>query len=332
MMPVVTNDQAGTPASSGSASVAAPGATPAPVPVALFDATGTIRIGRDPDNDIVLPDFWVSRKHAEIRRIGTEHHLVDLASSNGTAPQRPSGAQGACWRPATGSPSAGTSSSSTGRNCYQHDDQGPTSIIADDITVEIAQGGPARRRQLRAAPRHPARHRRAERLRQVHAAQGDDRVPPGDAGPAALRRQGPLRALLRAALPHRHGAAGRRAAPPAHGAPGPALRRVPAVRQRRAAQAAHRAGQRGAGTARPDRPGQAAHRHPLRRPAQAHLGRPGAADRAVAARPGRADLRPGPGAGQGGHARAAAARRPRPYGRRGHPQRAAPRPVRLRAW
>ena len=47
--------------------------------------------------------------------------------------------------------------------------------------------------------------------------------------------------------------------------------------------------------------------------------------------PRRADLRPGPGAGQGGHAGAAAAGRPGPHRRRRHPQRAAPRPVRPRS-
>ena len=63
-------------------------------------------------------------------------------------------------------------------------------------------------------------------------------------------------------------------------------------------------------------------RHPrrqaLRRSAQARLGGAGAADRAVAADPRRADLRPGPRAGPAGHDDAAPAGRRRPRGAGGH--------------
>lgn len=45
---------------------------------------GTITIGRAPDNDIVLDDRRVSRRHAEVRlRLG-RHALYDLGSTNGT--------------------------------------------------------------------------------------------------------------------------------------------------------------------------------------------------------------------------------------------------------
>ncbi|TMD58592.1 MAG: DUF2662 domain-containing protein [Chloroflexi bacterium] len=45
---------------------------------------GTISIGRAPDNDIVLDDRRVSRRHAEVRlRLG-KHTLYDLGSTNGT--------------------------------------------------------------------------------------------------------------------------------------------------------------------------------------------------------------------------------------------------------
>lgn len=43
-----------------------------------------IRIGRLPDNDIVVSDRWVSRYHAEIRREGGQYYLHDLDSKNGT--------------------------------------------------------------------------------------------------------------------------------------------------------------------------------------------------------------------------------------------------------
>ncbi len=45
---------------------------------------GTICIGRSPENDIVLDDRRVSRRHAEVRlRLG-RHTLYDLGSTNGT--------------------------------------------------------------------------------------------------------------------------------------------------------------------------------------------------------------------------------------------------------
>jgi len=42
------------------------------------------RIGRDPENDIVIPDRRVSRYHAEIVREGSEFVLRDCGSKNGT--------------------------------------------------------------------------------------------------------------------------------------------------------------------------------------------------------------------------------------------------------
>ena len=45
----------------------------------------TLRIGRAPDNDIVLPDLIVSRYHAELRKSGGgQHEIVDLGGHNGT--------------------------------------------------------------------------------------------------------------------------------------------------------------------------------------------------------------------------------------------------------
>ncbi|HEX6873882.1 MAG TPA: ATP-binding cassette domain-containing protein [Micromonosporaceae bacterium] len=124
---MTTNDQSG------------PGtATAERTPVATFDSTGTIRIGRDEDNDIVLPDFWVSRKHAEIRKVGAEHHIIDLNSSNGlhhNGRRVPRGVLAAGDRFTIGRHEF----LFDGVHIYQHDDQGPTSIIADDITVEVGK-------------------------------------------------------------------------------------------------------------------------------------------------------------------------------------------------
>jgi len=43
-----------------------------------------LRIGRLPDNDVVLDDLLVSRQHAELHRDGQSWRLVDLNSANGT--------------------------------------------------------------------------------------------------------------------------------------------------------------------------------------------------------------------------------------------------------
>lgn len=114
--------------------------TPIPVgePVAMLDSTGTIRIGRDPGNDIVLPDLWVSGKHAEIRRVADGHQLVDLGSTNGVHHN---------GRRVQRSALVAGDRFTVGRheflfdgtNLFQHDDQGPTSIVADDLTVDIGK-------------------------------------------------------------------------------------------------------------------------------------------------------------------------------------------------
>jgi membrane-bound lytic murein transglycosylase D len=43
-----------------------------------------IRLGRKPDNDVVIPDNLVSSYHAEIRYRGSHYTLIDLQSTNGT--------------------------------------------------------------------------------------------------------------------------------------------------------------------------------------------------------------------------------------------------------
>src|SRR5712692_9510650 len=43
-----------------------------------------VTIGRSRESDIVLPDQWLSRQHAEIRLRAEGHVVVDLGSKNGT--------------------------------------------------------------------------------------------------------------------------------------------------------------------------------------------------------------------------------------------------------
>ena len=47
-------------------------------------ATGVIRIGRDPDSDMVVDDLMASRRHAELRPTATGFEIADLGSQNGT--------------------------------------------------------------------------------------------------------------------------------------------------------------------------------------------------------------------------------------------------------
>ncbi|HVQ29975.1 MAG TPA: FHA domain-containing protein, partial [Vicinamibacteria bacterium] len=47
-------------------------------------AKDVITIGRSRESDIFLPDQWLSRHHAEIRRKGETWIIVDLNSKNGT--------------------------------------------------------------------------------------------------------------------------------------------------------------------------------------------------------------------------------------------------------
>src|SRR5262245_11494851 len=112
-------------------------APPARTPVASFDSTGTIRIGRDDDNDIVLRDFWVSRKHAEVRQAGTEFQLVDLNSSNGLHHNGRRVQRKAALTPGDRFTVGRHEFLFDGMHLYQHDDEGPTSIIADALTVEV---------------------------------------------------------------------------------------------------------------------------------------------------------------------------------------------------
>ena len=55
-------------------------ASAAPIPLEEREVV----IGRQEDLKVSLPDDWVSRRHAKIRRVGDDYVLQDLGSSNGT--------------------------------------------------------------------------------------------------------------------------------------------------------------------------------------------------------------------------------------------------------
>ena len=44
-----------------------------------------VSIGRDPSNDVVLPDAMVSRRHAVIEYRGSQYYIRDCNSSNGSS-------------------------------------------------------------------------------------------------------------------------------------------------------------------------------------------------------------------------------------------------------
>jgi len=46
--------------------------------------TEEVTIGRHPESDIFLDDVTVSRRHAVVRRVGSEFHVTDAGSLNGT--------------------------------------------------------------------------------------------------------------------------------------------------------------------------------------------------------------------------------------------------------
>lgn len=58
---------------------------PLGLPSAVHAAASVVRIGRAPENEIVLDDLLVSRRHAELRRLPDgDYELTDLGSHNGT--------------------------------------------------------------------------------------------------------------------------------------------------------------------------------------------------------------------------------------------------------
>ncbi len=103
-----------------------------------YDADGTITIGRGPRNDIVLRELLVSRRHAEVRRSGTGHVVVDLGSSNGTYLN---------GRQVSRAPLHPGDLLSIGRHEFVFDgerlheylDTGPTSLAADGLSVTVGR-------------------------------------------------------------------------------------------------------------------------------------------------------------------------------------------------
>ncbi|HET6211327.1 MAG TPA: FHA domain-containing protein [Micromonosporaceae bacterium] len=102
------------------------------------DADQGIRIGRTPDNHIVVDDLLVSRHHAEIRRAGDGYQVVDLGSRNGTyvnGQQVPR----AALHPGDLLVIGRHQFVFDGQRLQEYVDTGPVSLTADGLTVRLGK-------------------------------------------------------------------------------------------------------------------------------------------------------------------------------------------------
>ena len=99
-----------------------------------------LRIGRDPGNDLVVPDLSVSREHAELRNIGGgQYEIVDLDSHNGTFVNgRRVGRAAITEQDIIGIGRA--TFRLAGDELREFIDEGDVSLIAQDLTVQIGGG------------------------------------------------------------------------------------------------------------------------------------------------------------------------------------------------
>jgi len=101
--------------------------------------TKVLRIGRAPDNDIVVSDLSVSRYHAELRRTASGYQIVDLDSHNGTFVN----GQQIGSAPLTEGDIVGIGPSTfrlSGTELQEFVDTGDISLVARDLTVTLGNG------------------------------------------------------------------------------------------------------------------------------------------------------------------------------------------------
>ena len=109
-----------------------------PTSVQRLPAT-VLRIGRAPDNDVVVDDLDVSRHHAELRNIDGGYQIVDLDSYNGTYVN----GQQITAASLTEQDIVGIGRSTfrlSGRELQEFADTGDVSVAARDITVRLPSG------------------------------------------------------------------------------------------------------------------------------------------------------------------------------------------------
>ncbi|HKA98821.1 MAG TPA: FHA domain-containing protein, partial [Streptosporangiaceae bacterium] len=98
-----------------------------------------LRIGRAPDNDVVISDLSVSRHHAELRKVGETYQIVDLNSHNGTFVN----GQRVASAPLTEGDIVGIGPSTfhlAGTELQEFVDTGDISLVAQDLTVTLPGG------------------------------------------------------------------------------------------------------------------------------------------------------------------------------------------------
>jgi ABC-type multidrug transport system ATPase subunit/ABC-type multidrug transport system permease subunit len=101
--------------------------------------TKVLRIGRAPDNDIVVSDLSVSRHHAELRKTVSGYQIVDLDSHNGTFVN----GQQVGSAPLTEGDIVGIGPSTfrlSGTELQEFVDTGDISLVARDLTVTLGNG------------------------------------------------------------------------------------------------------------------------------------------------------------------------------------------------
>ena len=110
-------------------------------PTAVMRAPARVmRIGRDPGNDLVIPDLSVSREHAELRNTGGgRYEIVDLGSHNGTFVN----GRRVERAPITEQDLIGIGRASfrlVGEELREFIDEGDVSLVAQDLTVRLPGG------------------------------------------------------------------------------------------------------------------------------------------------------------------------------------------------
>src|SRR3984957_10362968 len=103
--------------------------------------TRLLRIGRDPGNDLVVPDLSVSRVHAELRNLGDgRYEIADLGSHNGTFVngRRIAGATTVTDQDLIGIGRA--TFRLFGDELREFIDEGDVSLVAQDLTVRLSGG------------------------------------------------------------------------------------------------------------------------------------------------------------------------------------------------
>lgn len=106
--------------------------------IASFEAASKLTIGRSTNNHIVLPDLLVSRRHAQVRKVGQSYQLVDLGSTNGTY-HNGRRVHRATLRPGDLVSIGHYQLVFDGHRLHEQEDTGPISLTAERITVKVGK-------------------------------------------------------------------------------------------------------------------------------------------------------------------------------------------------